>query len=38
MVAMEKRKTKKDDKENNDLHLIEPPWVYKPMLYSMSIL
>jgi len=38
MVAIEKKKTKKDGKNNNNLHLIEPPWVYKPMPYSMSVL
>jgi hypothetical protein len=35
---MEKGKAKKDERENNDPHLIKPPWVYKPMPYSMSIL
>ncbi len=38
MVAIEKKKTKKDEKNNNNLHMLEPPWVYKPMPYSMSVL
>ncbi len=36
-VALDKRKAKKARLDNNS-HLVEPPWVYKPMPYSMSIL
>jgi hypothetical protein len=36
-VAMDKRKARKARLDNNS-HLVEPPWVNKPMPYSMPIL
>jgi hypothetical protein len=37
-VAMERRKVKPLEINKSSLYLVEPPWVYKPMPYSMPIL
>ncbi len=37
-IVMEKMKVKWIGTECNDLQVIEPPWVYKPLLYFLPVL